>query len=96
MLTCPLCHANPSQVTRQLFEPLVMQLIHWFTNNKKFESQDTVAVLEAIMVRIHDSLLRCGPPGSSHVPSGPVLRAAWWTRWTARSETFLAAASKSL
>lgn len=38
------------QVTRQLFEPLVMQLIHWFTNNKKFESQDTVAVLEAIMV----------------------------------------------
>lgn len=41
------------QVTRQLFEPLVMQLIHWFTNNKKFESQDTVAVLEAIMVRVH-------------------------------------------
>lgn len=28
-----------------------MQLIHWFTNNKKFESQDTVAVLEAIMVK---------------------------------------------
>lgn len=41
------------QVTRQLFEPLVMQLIHWFTNNKKFESQDTVAVLEAIMVRVY-------------------------------------------
>lgn len=40
------------QVTRQLFEPLVMQLIHWFTNNKKFESQDTVAVLEAIMVSV--------------------------------------------
>lgn len=40
------------QVTRQLFEPLVMQLIHWFTNNKKFESQDTVTVLEAIMVII--------------------------------------------
>lgn len=38
------------QVTRQLFEPLVMQLIHWFTNNKKFESEDTVAVLEAILV----------------------------------------------
>lgn len=42
-----------NQVTRQLFEPLVMQLIHWFTNNKKFESQDTVAVLEAIMVRVY-------------------------------------------
>lgn len=38
------------QVTRQLFEPLVMQLIHWFTNNKKFESQDTVALLETILV----------------------------------------------
>uniref|UniRef100_A0A665X1D8 DNA-dependent protein kinase catalytic subunit n=1 Tax=Echeneis naucrates TaxID=173247 RepID=A0A665X1D8_ECHNA len=53
------------QVTRQLFEPLVMQLIHWFTNNKKFESQDTVAVLEAILdgvVDPGDSTLRdfCG------------------------------------
>lgn len=38
------------QVARQLYEPLVMQLIHWFTNNKKFESQDTVALLEAILV----------------------------------------------
>ncbi|XP_041924731.1 DNA-dependent protein kinase catalytic subunit isoform X1 [Alosa sapidissima] len=44
------------QVTRQLFEPLVMQLIHWFTNNKKFESQDTVAVLEAIMDGVIDPL----------------------------------------
>ncbi|KAM3592965.1 uncharacterized protein V6R79_002700 [Siganus canaliculatus] len=44
------------QVTRQLFEPLVMQLIHWFTNNKKFESQDTVAVLEAIMDGVVDPL----------------------------------------
>ncbi|KAM7370115.1 hypothetical protein PAMP_011395 [Pampus punctatissimus] len=53
------------QVTRQLFEPLVMQLIHWFTNNKKFESQDTIAVLEAILdgvVDPMDSTLRdfCG------------------------------------
>uniref|UniRef100_A0A8C5C786 DNA-dependent protein kinase catalytic subunit n=1 Tax=Gadus morhua TaxID=8049 RepID=A0A8C5C786_GADMO len=44
------------QVTRQLFEPLVMQLIHWFTNNKKFESQDTVAVLEAILDGLVDPL----------------------------------------
>ncbi|KAM8811045.1 DNA-dependent protein kinase catalytic subunit [Eudromia elegans] len=42
------------QVTRQLYEPLVMQLIHWFTNNKKFESQDTVAFLEAILGGITD------------------------------------------
>ncbi|XP_023688567.2 DNA-dependent protein kinase catalytic subunit isoform X1 [Paramormyrops kingsleyae] len=53
------------QVTRQLYEPLVMQLIHWFTSNKKFESQDTVAVLEAILdglVNPEDCKLRdfCG------------------------------------
>uniref|UniRef100_A0A8C0TC35 DNA-dependent protein kinase catalytic subunit n=1 Tax=Canis lupus familiaris TaxID=9615 RepID=A0A8C0TC35_CANLF len=42
------------QVTRQLYEPLVMQLIHWFTNNKKFESQDTVALLETILDGIVD------------------------------------------
>ncbi|XP_029002542.1 DNA-dependent protein kinase catalytic subunit isoform X2 [Betta splendens] len=44
------------QITRQLFEPLVMQLIHWFTNNKKFESQDTVAVLEAILDGVVDPM----------------------------------------
>ncbi|CAH6792055.1 Prkdc [Phodopus roborovskii] len=42
------------QVTRQLYEPLVLQLIHWFTNNKKFESQDTVALLETILDGIVD------------------------------------------
>ncbi|CAK7289303.1 DNA-dependent protein kinase catalytic subunit [Vulpes lagopus] len=42
------------QVTRQLYEPLVMQLIHWFTNNKKFESHDTVALLETILDGIVD------------------------------------------
>lgn len=40
-----------------------MQLIHWFTNNKKFESQDTVAVLEAIMVGV--LLSTRAPPGAS-------------------------------
>ncbi|KAK2522227.1 Prkdc [Columba guinea] len=43
-----------TKVTRQLYEPLVMQLIHWFTNNKKFESQDTVVFLEAILSGIVD------------------------------------------
>ncbi|XP_032697088.1 DNA-dependent protein kinase catalytic subunit isoform X4 [Lontra canadensis] len=42
------------QVTRQLYAPLVMQLIHWFTSNKKFESQDTVALLETILDGIVD------------------------------------------
>ncbi|OCT76787.1 hypothetical protein XELAEV_18031990mg [Xenopus laevis] len=42
------------KVTEQLYKPLVMSLIHWFTNNKKFESQDTVALLEAILTGIVD------------------------------------------
>ncbi|XP_041045109.1 DNA-dependent protein kinase catalytic subunit isoform X2 [Carcharodon carcharias] len=42
------------KVTNQLFEPLVMQLIHWLTNNRKFESRDTVALLEAILDGIVD------------------------------------------
>ncbi|XP_068093458.1 DNA-dependent protein kinase catalytic subunit isoform X2 [Hyperolius riggenbachi] len=42
------------QVTRQLYEPLVTGLIHWFTNNRKFESNDTVALLEAILDGIVD------------------------------------------
>ncbi|ETE68703.1 DNA-dependent protein kinase catalytic subunit, partial [Ophiophagus hannah] len=41
-------------VTRQLYGTLVMELIHWFTNNKKFESQDTVTLLEAILDGIVD------------------------------------------
>ncbi|XP_069076234.1 DNA-dependent protein kinase catalytic subunit isoform X2 [Pleurodeles waltl] len=44
------------QVTRQLYEPLIMGLIHWFTNNKKFESQDTVALLEAVLDGIVDPI----------------------------------------
>ncbi|KAJ8280685.1 hypothetical protein GJAV_G00057750 [Gymnothorax javanicus] len=44
------------QVTRQLYQPLVMQIIHWFTNNKKFESQDTVLLLEAILDGVVDQL----------------------------------------
>ncbi|KAK2178223.1 hypothetical protein NP493_553g02004 [Ridgeia piscesae] len=37
------------QVAKQLFEPLMMQLIHWFTGNHKFESDDTVALLDTLM-----------------------------------------------
>ncbi|KAG9478931.1 hypothetical protein GDO78_012545 [Eleutherodactylus coqui] len=42
------------QVTRQLYEPLVMGIIHWLTNNKKFESHDTVALLDSILDGIVD------------------------------------------
>ncbi|KAI8501204.1 hypothetical protein Bbelb_212990, partial [Branchiostoma belcheri] len=37
------------QVARQLFDPLMMQLIHWLTNNRKFESEETITLLDAIM-----------------------------------------------
>ncbi|KAL3877683.1 hypothetical protein ACJMK2_035352, partial [Sinanodonta woodiana] len=36
------------QVSRQLFEPLSLQMIHWLTNNKKAESEETMALLNAI------------------------------------------------
>ncbi len=35
------------QVSRQLFDPLVKQLIHWFTNNTTSEQADTMALLDA-------------------------------------------------
>ncbi|XP_033121520.1 DNA-dependent protein kinase catalytic subunit-like [Anneissia japonica] len=37
------------EVAKQLFEPFVMQLIHWFTNNRKFESEETMSLLGAIL-----------------------------------------------
>ena len=42
------------QVCRQLFEPLMFQLIHWFTGNKKYESEDTMMLLNALMVRKYE------------------------------------------
>ncbi|XP_044149983.1 DNA-dependent protein kinase catalytic subunit isoform X2 [Bufo gargarizans] len=52
VLLCLACDVD--QVTRQLYEPLVMGIIHWFTNNKKFESRDTVALLDSILDGIVD------------------------------------------
>ena len=37
-------------MSEQLFKPLVFQLIHWFTNNRKYESPETMALLDAILV----------------------------------------------
>ncbi|KAF2075899.1 hypothetical protein CYY_002790 [Polysphondylium violaceum] len=37
------------QVTKQLFQPLVFQIIHWFTRNKRQESDDTMTLLNAII-----------------------------------------------
>ncbi|XP_078482635.1 DNA-dependent protein kinase catalytic subunit [Ciona intestinalis] len=42
------------QVCKQLFDPLIKQMIHWFTNNKKFESKDTAILLNSIMEGLVD------------------------------------------
>ncbi|XP_075703736.1 DNA-dependent protein kinase catalytic subunit-like, partial [Rhinoderma darwinii] len=52
VLLCLACDVD--QVTRQLYEPLVLGIIHWFTNNKQFESHDTVALLDSILDGIVD------------------------------------------
>jgi DNA-dependent protein kinase catalytic subunit len=39
---------------RNLFQPLVMQMIHWFTGNKKYESQDTIELLNCIINSLVD------------------------------------------
>jgi len=36
-------------VTRQLFEPLLFQLIHWFTKNSSFENAETITLLDSIV-----------------------------------------------
>jgi DNA-dependent protein kinase catalytic subunit len=37
------------KVTEQLFQPLVFQMIHWFTKNEQYESPDTIALLESLL-----------------------------------------------
>lgn len=36
-------------IARQLFEPLVMQLIHWFTRNQSYENVETMVLLDVIV-----------------------------------------------
>ena len=40
------------QVAEQLFRPLVFQIIHWLTSNSKFESPETIVLLDAFLVSI--------------------------------------------
>ncbi len=49
MCRCGVC----TQVSRQLFQPLVFQLIHWLTNAQS-ENQETIALLEAIADSVSD------------------------------------------
>ena len=43
------------EVSVQLFRPLTLQTIHWFTGNKTFESPDTIELLNAILGGLEDS-----------------------------------------
>ena len=43
-------------VTRQLFEPLVLQLTCWFTKNGSFENAETMALLDAIVEAVGNSV----------------------------------------
>ncbi|KAK0048622.1 DNA-dependent protein kinase catalytic subunit, partial [Biomphalaria pfeifferi] len=48
-------------VCKELFEPLMLQLIHWFTNNKMAESPETMALLDCIfdgLIQSNDMALR--------------------------------------
>lgn len=42
------------QFARNLFQPLVMQMIHWFTGNRQYESLETIELLDCIMDSLVD------------------------------------------
>ncbi|KAJ3389035.1 hypothetical protein HDU92_001207 [Lobulomyces angularis] len=41
--------ADVDNVTRDLFRPLIFQLIHWLTRNSKYENPETMAMLDACL-----------------------------------------------
>uniref|UniRef100_UPI00358ED0A1 DNA-dependent protein kinase catalytic subunit isoform X2 n=1 Tax=Myxine glutinosa TaxID=7769 RepID=UPI00358ED0A1 len=46
------CDADP--VPKQMFEPLVLQMIHWFTSSNTFEQPETVALLNSLLDGVCD------------------------------------------
>ncbi|KAG2383045.1 hypothetical protein C9374_005012 [Naegleria lovaniensis] len=40
---------DTEQVTKQLFEPLMFQLVHWLTQNMQYENKETMALLDSII-----------------------------------------------
>jgi DNA-dependent protein kinase catalytic subunit len=36
-------------IARQLFEPMMLQLIHWFTRNQSYENVETMVLLDVIV-----------------------------------------------
>lgn len=43
-------------IARQLFEPLMMQMIHWFTKNVSYESPETMTLLDTIIAGVGDGM----------------------------------------
>jgi len=53
--------ADSDSVIKNLYNPLFSQLIHWFTKNRKFESPETVSLLDCIIETVcsdKDTLLK--------------------------------------
>ncbi|CAG8572313.1 13750_t:CDS:10, partial [Acaulospora morrowiae] len=46
---------DSDQVPRKLFQRLVSQMIHWFTNNAQYENPETIALLQCCLDAICDS-----------------------------------------
>ncbi|KAJ3391638.1 hypothetical protein HDU84_005588 [Entophlyctis sp. JEL0112] len=60
------------RVTRELFQPMVMQLIHWFTKNSKYENPETMALLQSCF----DSVSSTNGPKSIYRRQIPQLATA--------------------
>ncbi|XP_065679642.1 DNA-dependent protein kinase catalytic subunit isoform X1 [Hydra vulgaris] len=45
---------SQEQVSEQLFSPLLFQIIHWFTGRSKYESPETIVLLDAILDGVSD------------------------------------------
>jgi DNA-dependent protein kinase catalytic subunit len=43
------------QFTRNLYQPLCMQIIHWYTGNRQYENRETVLLLECILECLTDN-----------------------------------------
>jgi DNA-dependent protein kinase catalytic subunit len=43
------------QFTRNLFQPLCMQLIHWYTGNRQYENRETIMLLDCILECLTDN-----------------------------------------
>ena len=68
------------EVSVQLFRPLTLQTIHWFTGNKTFESPDTIELLNAILSGLEDT-------GSSALRDFSALCVKEFLAWSIKQTT---------